>query len=150
MQRRSQPPWLHTLATLFVSVWALCLGCNPSLVSAVGGDSVNATDTPDGYIMILVMNSTTSSVNTQIDIIKQNGTLSRKTLSVGPLLFFTSANDCDVQSIQVVNFGYSSPGGVVTTPSNLGAISMGQGIDCGKVLAITASGTPPVFSVQVY
>lgn len=150
MQRRCQPPWLRHLATAFVAVWALLLGCNPSLISALGGDSVTTTDTPNGYIMILMMNQSPTSINAEIDITKMNGTLSRQTLSVAPLLFFTSANDCDVATIQFNNFGYATAGGVVTSPSNLGPIQMGQGFNCGSVLAVTASGNPPVFSVQVY
>ena len=150
MVRRLQPPLLRTIATLFVSVWALGLGCNPSLITAVGGNPVNSVNTPDGYIMVLLINRTTASINAELQVSNTAGATFSGTYTVGPEFAFNIAYDCNLTSIQFVTFGYSTTGGVVTNPSNLGPINAGQGLDCGKVVAVTATGSPPTFSVQVY
>jgi hypothetical protein len=150
MAIRSRPRLMRTIAMAFVSIWGLGTGCNPGLIQAIGGDPVTNVTTPDGYILILIINKSNTSINTQINISKTNGTVYDNTFSVPPLLFFTIANDCDVTSVQVENFSYATTSGLVTNPSNLGVITATNGLSCGKVMAITASGNPPTFSVQVY
>ncbi len=150
IQRRSQPPWLRNLATAFVVLWSLVLGCNPELINALGGNTTTSTDTPDGYIMILLMNGSTTSIQAVVDITKENGSTKQWTLTTGPLGVYMFAQDCEVAAVQFDSFGYTSTGGTIVTPANLGVLTAGQSINCGQVIAVNATGTPPTFSVQVY
>jgi hypothetical protein len=86
-----------------------------------------------------------------MDTTKTNGTVDQITIgAVAPSGAFAQAYDCDVQSIQVTTFGYIGDSGLVESPSNVGPLTSGQGIDCGKVMVITARGTPPTFTIQVF
>jgi hypothetical protein len=100
--------------------------------------------------MILLMNQTTANVLTDVQITKQNGASKTWTITAAPGLFYTLAQDCELSTVQFVDFGFSSPGGINTVASNLGVLTFGQEFQCGSVIAVTASGSPAAFSVQVY
>ncbi len=130
----------------------LVTGCgvlNPALTGTVNGGSIPGVDAPDGYILIMLMNQSTSSIVANVDIVKQNGGRKKWTLTTGALGFYALAQDCDVVTIQFVDFGFSSVGGTNVVPSNLGPLTIGQSVNCGNVVSVTATGNPPVFSVRV-
>jgi len=150
MTARCRRPAIRIGLALAALTLPIHSACNPALVSAIGGDSVTITDAPRGYIVVLLMNQTTSSVAAVLDITKANGTTKRWNVTTGPFGSFSLLQDCDVAQIQVVEYTYNVGGTATTVPSNLGPLVKTQSINCGNVLAITATGTPPTFTVQVY
>ena len=151
MYQRRHPSanWLAWFALTGCGL-GLTLGCNPSLAGNLSGSSTVALDPPNGYVIILLINQTTASVLTDVQIAKQNGANKIWTMTSGPAAFYTLAQDCDITTVQFLDFGSSSASGINTVASNLGTLTMGQEIYCGNVIAVTATGTPPTFSVQVY
>lgn len=150
MTARCRRPAARIGLALAALTFPLHMACNPALISTIGGDSVVATDPPNGYIVVLLMNQTTGPVAAVVDITKEDGTLKRWNISTGPFGSFSLLQDCDVERIQVVEYTYNTGGTATTIPSNLGPLISQQSFYCGSVLAITATGNPPTFSVQVY
>jgi hypothetical protein len=127
----------------------LSVGCNPALTGNLGGNSIPSLNAPNGYVVILMMNQSTANVVANVQVNK-NGSSKVWAMSAGPTDFLTLVLDCDITSIQFLDFGFGSAGGLTTVPGNLGVLTMGQSINCGNVLAVTAAGIPPAFTVQVY
>src|SRR4029078_6237263 len=149
MVRRARGLLIRTIiAVPALLAWGVNAGCNPSFIDAVGGNPVVRVETPDGYMMILLMNQTQESIQASVDVFKDNGSSARLALSTGPLGFYANAQDCGVTARQLVTFTYSTTGGAVDTAAKPGVLTADQQISCGKVIAVTASGQPPIFSVQ--
>jgi len=125
---------------------------NPDLVGAVSvGDAVNTIDEPEGYVAILLMNTSPFTIEAQLTVTKENGASKPWSLTAAAADFYVLTQDCDVASVAFVNFNYVDPiAGTILIPANLGNLTMGQGLECGGVIAITATGTPPTFTVNVY
>ena len=128
-------------------------GCgvlNPALVSSLGVNPAGSIDPPEGYVVILVMNQSATSVQVDADIAYQDGTSKVWTIGADPVKYTAFALDCrNLESIHVTAFRYAGLGGVVETPAALGTLVVGQAVNCGGIVAVTAAGTPPGFSVQV-
>ena len=87
----------------------------------------------------------------QLDVQKENGTSKLWSLTCQATDFYVLTQDCDVSLISFDTFGYVDPvAATVQTPANLGSLAMNQGLECGGVVAISATGTPPTFTVNVY
>lgn len=143
---RNLPAWFGMLTAAFVAAGG-CGVLNPSLVTAVGGNTINADlDPPDGYVMILVMNRATVAVQATLRVTKENNFTATRTYQVGPLSYIAEAQDCDTAAILFDNFS----DGTTTTPANLGTLTRGTAFNCGSVIAITGDGTPPTFTVEVF
>ena len=81
---------------------------NPSLFATLGANPVRALDTPDGSLVILVMNRTSVTVAARVIVTKKNGGQLDLTIPAGPLGsgttpdHFAVVQDCDVETIDVV------------------------------------------------
>jgi hypothetical protein len=137
--------WRSWLALCLASL-LVAAGCNPGLISALGGDTSTALTPPSGYIMVLLMNRSLLSVKATFDVVKENRTTKRWDISTGAVNWFALLQDCDTAIVQFQQF----TDGTTTTPANLGPIQKGNGMQCGQVIAVTADGNPPTFTVEVF
>lgn len=144
-RHRNLAAWLGVGLAAFLAAGG-CGVLNPSLVTSYGGNTVNSITPPTGYVMLLVMNRSTVAVQATVRITKSNGTTVDRTLKVGPLRFLAQAQDCDTAAILFDNFS----DGTNITPANLGTLTNGTSFNCGSVVAVTADGNPPTFSVEVF
>jgi hypothetical protein len=143
---------IFALGAMILVVSTGCGVLNPALVGAIPfGEAVNTLDSPEGYIAILLINTSPYAIETQLFIEKANGTSKTWTLSSAAADFYVLTQDCDIARISFGNFSYVDPvAGTVETPANLGSLTKNEGLQCGSVVAITAGGTPPTFTVNVY
>ena len=143
---------ISVLGAIILSVSPGCGMLNPSLVGAFpSAEAINTLDSPDGYIAITLINTSPFTIETQLLVQKENGTSKTWSLTSAAADFYVLTQDCDVASISFDTFGYVDPvGGAVQIPANLGSLTKSEGLECGSVVAITAAGTPPTFTVNVY
>ena len=126
--------------------FGLIAGCNPGLFPAEGDRAINNLNAPNGYIMVLIMNQSTVPMQVTMQWTSRNATSGESTYRVGPLDWFAVPNDCDMVSVEILEFS----DGTTVTPANLGVLTVGQQVSCGNVIAITADGTPPTYRVEIY
>ena len=145
------------LAALGLGSVAGCGMLNPSLLVTLGGTPVRSLDSPDGSLIILVMNRTTQVAAARVLVTKQNGGEVELTLPVEPFNAGTdldhrmAVQDCDVESLQLIQVTATTATGVIEIPSDAPPITTGDGgVElCGKVIAITISGTAPAVFVDL-
>ncbi len=139
---------------LLMTLAGLGSGCdviNPALVGTLGGNTAVTMDRPEGHIVILLINTTPGRIAVTLTMTTDQGGTRTEGASLGPG-YFPIVKDCELQSVTIEQFQYVAPGTgeVVEVPANLGTLIRGQAIQCGNVISITASGSPPEFLVQVY
>jgi len=129
-------------------------GCgvlNPALTGTVLPNSVSTLEAPQGSILIAVFNQTTSIAAVRFEITKKNGGTVDLVIPVQPA-DGNAANeadrglaiqDCDVQSIRLVEVLASVPGGVQQFGTGLAPLEDGLRLSCGKVVAVFIAGTAP-------
>lgn len=135
-------------------------GCgilNPDLLSSFGGNSVVGLDRPNGAILILVMNLTSSAAVVRIEVTKRDGGTLELSVPLEPfgpgteLDHMTLVQECDVESIQFLGGSIESDtgGDPIEIPAELPPVTYGSQLFCGKVVTITIPGVglPPVMSV---
>lgn len=145
------------IAGLVLGLGSGCGILNPDLLGTLGANSAVAGDVPEGHVVLLITNSTTSTVEATVLITKSNGATAELSFGTGPVPeddgYTALVQPCDVTSIDVQSFGYATPnttGGPVEIPSNLGTLVRNESFHCGSVIQIQAAGTPPTFTVEVY
>jgi hypothetical protein len=148
---------IAVVATLAMLLTGGCGIINDNLLASFGGNAVNALPKPNGAIVILVMNLTSSAAVIRIQVTTQDG--GTIDLSV-PLDAFSAATEldhamivqeCYVQSI-VFNGGsiQSDTGGdPIEIPADLPPLTFGLNLFCGSLVAITIPGVglAPIISV---
>ncbi|UCD27416.1 MAG: hypothetical protein JSV03_09825 [Planctomycetota bacterium] len=138
------------LAGLGLALNAGCGVLNPALVGLAGGNPIAGLESPEGYVAVLLMNNSAASVEIQLDVTREGGILKDWSLTTGPADYYVMTLDCDIETISFVTFSYTDVGGTVDIPTNLGSLVMGDSLECGRIIVIQATGTPPTFSVQVW
>ncbi len=141
-----------TLALATAGLAAAWMGCgvlNPDLIGTTATFPAVRMTSPDGYIVLMLVNQSVTSTQATYDLVR-NGVTMQETISSGPLNFFAITLSCDSTSVDLQTFGYAGTDGVIEIPANLGVLQVGQDIFCGSVISVEAIGTPPVFSVGVY
>ncbi len=177
LRRQTLRGWT-VLATALILL--LSQGCgqilNDNLFSSFGGNAVVGLPRPNGAIIILVMNQTSSAAVVRVQVNKgqvttddttDDGTTDDDTttsaasleLSIpldpyGPSTELDHAmivQECDVTSIQFLGGSIESDTGgePIEIPADLPPITFGSQLYCGKVVAITIVGVglQPVISV---
>jgi hypothetical protein len=145
---RSRPPGLGVVACSLLAV----LGCgvvNPDLVGTVGGNPATATTPVDANIVILVMNLTPVTAQASVRVTKRNQGVVELNIPVSSLDHAAVVQNCEVTSVEFVEASFAGPGGAVVVPASVSPLVVGQNLNCGGVVAITITGTPPGVFVTV-
>jgi hypothetical protein len=152
---------LRATTAVFSAVLVLLAGgcgiLNPNLFSSFGGDSVRGLTRPNGAIVILVMNQTSSSAAVLIRVTKMNGGAVELSVPLDPFGPETELDhaqlvqECYVESIEFVSGSIQSDtgGDPIDIPAELPPVVYGLNLFCGSVVVITivGIGLPPVISV---
>jgi hypothetical protein len=135
-------------------------GCgvlNPSLTGTVTSNGVGTMYPPEGTILIAVFNTTTSIAAARLEITKNNGGVVQVVVPVQP----SSTNpanqtdqgvvvqDCDVQSIRLVEVLASIPGGVMQFGTGLPPLDSPGRLSCGNLVVVTITGSTPNLAVSL-
>jgi hypothetical protein len=118
-------------------------------------------DNPEGTIAIVVLNSTSSQAAARFQITKRNGGTVDLTVPVLPFDGDPAdegdramvVQDCDVTTIELVDvLAALSTGGVQQFGQDLAPLNMGEQLTCGKVIAVTITGSEPnlLVNLQVF
>jgi len=160
--RRARPRGILVgLTALLIAGVAGCGVLNPSLVGTTILSSTESLDNPEGTIVIVVMNTTSSLAAARFEITKRNGGTVDLTVPVLPFDGDPAnegdramvVQDCDITSIQLVDVLASlSTGGIQQFGQDLAPLTMGDRLSCGKVVALTITGTEPnlLVTLQVF
>lgn len=131
------------------AAWTGCGVINPDLIGTVTSNPASGMRPPDGYIVLMLVNQSVTSTQLTYDLTR-NATTVRETITSGPLDFIAVTLPCDATSVDIQNFGFAGVDGVTELPADLGALVIGSSLNCGDVISVSATGTPPVFTVGVY
>lgn len=140
------------LAVVGLCAVAGCGMLNPSLFATTGLNPVRSLDTPEGSLVILVMNRTNVTVAARVTVTKQNGGQIELTIPAGPFGSGTTPDhaavvqDCDVETIDLIGI---TAEGDIEIPSFSAPLRDGLELSCGKVVAIfvAALGAEPIVTV---
>jgi hypothetical protein len=155
MRKFGFPTFIMRTALLIsaLAIVFLPMGCgiiNPRLLGTIGGNPASAINPIEGHIAILLMNNSDTFVQVEMDIADRE--------EPNQLFLGAEANDyivatkpCDnLISIDIQIYRYNLDGESTEESANLGTLELGDAIFCGEVIAITVTGTPPDFSVEIY
>lgn len=149
--RRPLFPVFTGVVLLTAGAWAGCGVLNPSLVGTVTPSSIIEMEAPQGTILIAVFNATSSIAAVRFEVTKKSGGTVDLVIPVQPA-DNNPANeadrgiaiqDCDVQSIRLVQVLASVPGGVQQFGTGLAPLEDGLQLSCGKVVVVTIVGQAP-------
>jgi len=132
-----------------------CLGCNPSFLAAIGGQSVSTIDAGRGYVVILLINNTAFDVTAIVNVTKADGATVNWTLTAPAGDFGSIAQQCDIQAVEVQAITYvdtssgTAQGGVVLFDPEDAQRIAGQNLKCGQVVAISVAGAPPAVAATI-
>lgn len=126
-----------------------CSGLNPALIGTLGGNSSSNLPSPEGTIIIMVMNGTNSPVLTKLRATKAN--LGTVELNLVTLPFDDPTNldhvavvqDCDLASIAFDELQFVGIAGPERVPFARSPLIFGESLFCGNVVTITHQGSPP-------
>ncbi len=152
---------LRAATAVFTTVLVLLTGgcgvLNPNLFSSFGNSSVGGVTRPNGAIVILVMNQTSSAAVVLIRVTKMNGGAVELSVPLDPFGPETELDhaqivqECYVESIEFVSGSIQSDtgGDPIDIPAELPPIVYGLNFFCGSVVVVTITGIglPPVISV---
>jgi hypothetical protein len=130
------------------------LGCgvlNPSLTGTVLPNGVSTLPNQQGTILIAVFNTTTSIAAARLEVTKSNGGVVEVVVPVQPRSDNPAnqtdqgvvVQDCDVQSIRLVEVLASVPGGVMQFGTGLAPLDYPTRLSCGKLVVVTIAGSAP-------
>jgi hypothetical protein len=131
------------------------LGCgvvNPGILGAVGsntGGTVSDPSTTSGNVVIMLMNQTNATAQANVRVTKVNGGTLDLNMAAAANDFAAVTQSCEVQTIQVVQASFAGPTGAVNVPAAVSPFTMGTTMQCGSVIAITLTGTPPSILIGV-
>jgi len=153
---------MSSLIMILAAAGLMTVSCgvvNPSLVGTVGGSTVNTLDSPQGTVLIMVLNQTTSEAAVAIEVTKTNGGTMILTVPVLPFDNDTAddsdhqtlAQDCDVRAIQLREVIASIPatGGVQQFAADRPPLILGTDFNCGNVVVFTIVGEAPNLFVNI-
>lgn len=127
-----------------------CGAINPDLIGTVGGNTAAQINPIDGHVVFLIINNSTASIAVNVETVQKDGVGFERTITMGGENYFPVFYTCEIESFNIISYGYFGPDGFVEQPSNLGTLINGESFYCGEVVTVIADGTPPVFSVAVY
>lgn len=152
------------LAVRLVSAVALlcaplgCTGLNPAFIASIGGNPTDAINAGTGYVVLLLVNTSTVGASIAYTFTKPNQGQSGATIGIAPLDWSATTYQCDLQDIEILTLTYSyieiDPNGgagqvqTVTVDINERLIG-GVNLQCGQVVTVTISGTPPAIYATV-
>lgn len=159
-RRPSVPGPITGLLCLLAVLPAGCGVLNPSLTGTVLPNGVSTLPNQQGTILIAVFNSTTSVAAARLEVTKNNGGVVEVVIPVQPR-DLNPANqtdqgvvvqDCDVQSIRLVEVLAAVTGGVAQVGTGLPPLQSPTSLSCGKLVVVTITGTAPniLVSLQVF
>ncbi len=151
-----------TLGGLLACGLGLLGGCdaiNPELITSLGGNTTETLRDAEGYVGIVIMNTTSVVAQVNMTILKTNEGVGELFATVAP--YDSKSKDdhimgvfeCDVESIRLNSLTYASTGGeAVEIQFNYGSFVYGENLFCGDVIYITIAGSPPnvTASIGVY
>jgi len=126
-----------------------CSGLNPALIGTLGGNSASNLPSPEGTIIIMVMNSTTSPVLTKMRAVKANGGSVELNLVTLPfddptnLDHVAVVQDCDLERLVFDELQFIGIAGPERVPFARSPLNFGESLFCGNVVAILHQGNPP-------
>jgi hypothetical protein len=127
-----------------------CGAINPELIGTLGGNTAETINPIEGHIAVLLMNN--SNMMVEVDTtFTTDEQVSSFFLSAPADDYIATTKTCDnLVSIDITMYRYNFEGDLIEESANLGTLEVGDVIFCGEVIAITATGTPPNFSVEIY
>ena len=150
-----RPLFLGLVAVFLVFLLAVVPGgcgvLNPSLAGTVLPNGTGTLYPQEGTILIAVFNTTTSIGAARVEVTKKTGGVVDLVIPVQPVNnnpvnpsdFGVAVQDCDVQSIRLVEVLASVPGGVMTFGTGLAPLDDGTRLNCGKLVVVTIVGSAP-------
>jgi len=147
--RRSAPLFLTGLAALGLAGTVGCGMVNPSLLGGLGVSPIQALDPAQGSLVIAVLNRSDAVAQAKVVVTKANGgelelNLTTQPFSPGTELdHVVAVQDCDVESVELLEIIYAGPGGASTIASDAAPLLSGFNLSCGDVVVITITGTSP-------
>ncbi len=133
-----------------------CDAINPRLIGTLGGNTTETLQDAEGYIGIVLMNTTSVIAQVTMAVYKQNGSYHPLYATMMP--YESKSKDdhimgvfeCDVESIRLTSLTYASDAGeAVEIQFNYGSFVYGESLYCGDVVYITVTGTPPNITASI-
>lgn len=137
------------LAALILAGSTGCGVLNPSLLGGIGLSPIQSLDPAQGSLVILVLNRSDAIAQAKVIVTKTSGAEVELNLTTQPFSQATeldhvaAVQDCDIESIELMETIYAGPGGASTIASDAGPLLSGFNLNCGDVVVVTIEGTSP-------
>jgi len=156
MPRSNRPAALGVVLTCGLGLLCGCDAINPRLIGTLGGNTTETMQDAEGYIGIVLMNTTTVVSQVNMTLTNKNGSFYD---FYGVMLPYDSKSktdhmvavlECDLESVQLTSLIYDSgQGEAVEVQFDYGPFVNGQNMFCGDVIYITVAGSPPNITASI-